>query len=610
MVTASAVTLSDYYEHFLNSKGWSSRRFIKDAIYAIDGEWNQKDVFIIEAPTGYGKSSISISVSLYSLNEEMKSIIAFPLRTLLEDQYEKFREVIGENSLGKSYMHHAESKYLIKPVTLTTIDTLSMTLFGMAPEEFKKVVKFWSGTSSGSLGHYLFSHSSIILSNLVFDEVHLLFDSTKSLNFLMLLIEYAVKSGQKLILMSATLPSAFLRFLKGYRISSISEYLDNKMRIINFSEESVDEFVERRKKKRYNITVEGLREEEKFEEIIKKFYELKEKGVKKAIMVFNEVDDAKELYGRLIRKGFAKDKMVLLHSRFNEDDREKKELKLKRLKTMEDEYLIIATQTIEAGVDISSDLLITELAPANSLIQRLGRFLRYEDENEGEVYIWYEADDRGELKRCPTTKYKVYDWELTKKTLEWIKQRCEVDHSNKKLTFTASNSNINFHLPQSYKCLIDYVYTVDDFKVKQDEIEDFLNIFNSIEKLSVRALDKYVELEGSFVRDSLLVSVIPKSMLNMIKTENNAIKRIKDLSRYAIPVSLEQLKKVSVTHVIKLDVEKDCKKEIGVLSEVPKDLAQLLGSGKTGSLIRKLLKLHISILVVDGEYDEDVGLIW
>jgi len=609
MVTAPAVNLSEYYEHVLKSKRWSSRHFIKEAISAMEKEWNQKDIFIIEAPTGYGKSTISISVSLYSLNEELKSIIVFPLRTLLEDQHAKFSEVIRENLLGKRYMHHAESKYLVKPVTLTTIDTLSLTFFGIPPEELEKVVKFWNGTSSGSLGHYLFSHSSIILSNLILDEVHLLFDSTKSLNFLVLLIEYAVKSGQKLILMSATLPSAFIRFLESYRLSSISEYLNNKMRIISFCGELIDnEFVEKRKKKRYNITIEGLKEEEKFEEIIKKFYEFKGKGVKKTIIIFNEVEDAKELYKRLTEKSFTKDKMVLLHSRFNEDDRKKKELKLRELR-MEDEYLIIATQTIEAGVDISSNLFITELAPANSLIQRLGRFLRYEDEKEGEVYIWYEADEKGELKKHSTTKYKVYDWKLTKRTLEWLEQRCEATYSNKRITWTASNSNINFHLPGSYKCLIDYVYTIDGFKVKRDEIENFLNIFDDIENLSIKALDKYIELEGSFIRDSLMVSVIPKSMLNVIRTENNVVK-IEELNNKAIPVSLEQLKRFSVIGVIKLGVEKEGVKEVGVLSEVPKDLIHLLRSGKIQPLLRKMLKSRIITLVVDGEYNEEVGLVW
>jgi CRISPR-associated endonuclease/helicase Cas3 len=40
------------------------------------------------------------------------------------------------------------------------------------------------------------------------------------------------------------------------------------------------------------------------------------------------------------------------------------------------EKIIIATQAIEAGVDISSRPLITELAPWSSLVQRFGRTIQ------------------------------------------------------------------------------------------------------------------------------------------------------------------------------------------------------------------------------------------
>ena len=50
---------------------------------------------------------------------------------------------------------------------------------------------------------------------------------------------------------------------------------------------------------------------------------------------------------------------------------------------------------IGAGVDISNSF-ITEIAPANSLIQRLGRFLKY-NEKAGRIIIWYEGEN-GKIK--------------------------------------------------------------------------------------------------------------------------------------------------------------------------------------------------------------------
>ncbi|MBN1210265.1 MAG: DEAD/DEAH box helicase [Myxococcaceae bacterium] len=48
--------------------------------------------------------------------------------------------------------------------------------------------------------------------------------------------------------------------------------------------------------------------------------------------------------------------------------------------------IIIATQVVEAGVDLSARLLVTELAPWPSLVQRFGRAARYEGDS-GEVVV-------------------------------------------------------------------------------------------------------------------------------------------------------------------------------------------------------------------------------
>ncbi len=48
--------------------------------------------------------------------------------------------------------------------------------------------------------------------------------------------------------------------------------------------------------------------------------------------------------------------------------------------------IIVATQVIEAGVDLSAQLLVTDLAPWSSLVQRFGRCARYEGES-GDVVV-------------------------------------------------------------------------------------------------------------------------------------------------------------------------------------------------------------------------------
>lgn len=74
---------------------------------------------------------------------------------------------------------------------------------------------------------------------------------------------------------------------------------------------------------------------------------------------------------------------LLLHSRFFSSDRRDKQSKLKEAD------FILATQVIEAGVDISCNVLLTELAPVNAIVQRAGRCARFSDES-GTVHV-YEA---------------------------------------------------------------------------------------------------------------------------------------------------------------------------------------------------------------------------
>jgi len=56
--------------------------------------------------------------------------------------------------------------------------------------------------------------------------------------------------------------------------------------------------------------------------------------------------------------------------------------------------IVVSTQVLEAGIDFSAELLLTESAPADCLVQRAGRCARYEGE-EGEMIIFPVDDEKG-----------------------------------------------------------------------------------------------------------------------------------------------------------------------------------------------------------------------
>lgn len=112
---------------------------------------------------------------------------------------------------------------------------------------------------------------------------------------------------------------------------------------------------------------------------------------KKVLVVLNTVQAACRVY-EIIKEdlGDSKIKILLLHSRFTQRRRQE----LERLAV--DEYMpnrshnmasepciIVTTQVVEASVDIDADMLLTEPAPADSLVQRMGRVYRRYARSEG-----------------------------------------------------------------------------------------------------------------------------------------------------------------------------------------------------------------------------------
>lgn len=96
------------------------------------------------------------------------------------------------------------------------------------------------------------------------------------------------------------------------------------------------------------------------------------------LVVCNTVERASEAFEAL-QKQKPSAEVRLVHSRFRPADREawRDEFLNKAACRSGVERIIVATQVVEAGVDLSAGCLITELAPWPSLVQRFGRCARY-----------------------------------------------------------------------------------------------------------------------------------------------------------------------------------------------------------------------------------------
>lgn len=133
------------------------------------------------------------------------------------------------------------------------------------------------------------------------------------------------------------------------------------------------------------------------------------------LVICNRVRRAQALYDVLKSKA----NRLLVHSRFRAGDRAELNQKLLSQNLA---GIVIATQAIEAGVDISAQYLFTELSPWSSFVQRVGRCNRKGeyDAATGEAIVYW--IDFADLSEDTVRPYTVDTLAQTRELLQQLEQ--------------------------------------------------------------------------------------------------------------------------------------------------------------------------------------------
>lgn len=107
------------------------------------------------------------------------------------------------------------------------------------------------------------------------------------------------------------------------------------------------------------------------------------------LVILNRVDRAQDLYSAL---GAGDSERLLLHARFRAVERRAIEECLQQSPGAGGR-IVVATQAVEAGIDLDSRVLFTELAPWPSLVQRFGRCNRAGSFDDARVF-WIDLDEQ------------------------------------------------------------------------------------------------------------------------------------------------------------------------------------------------------------------------
>ncbi len=319
---------------------------------------------VIEIPTAGGKTEATIIPYLYQfISNDWKVprlIYVLPTRSLVEKQAERIRNYIKKILEMKRYPKDKveelskkmvqveygleETHAFLGYVVLTTWDTF---LYGLAAHR--------------TVGdRFTFPCGAIAQSLVVFDEIQMYQDESLYMPRLIgLVVKRLVEANVPLVFMTATLPTELRKILGIHDEEPITVNPEDTKKpergevVVEFKEKLSDEKLSNEIKKALNER-------------------------KKVLIIKNTVNSAIEVYEKVKRLGNS----LLLHSRFTVEDRAEKEKKI------DNAEIIVATQVVEAGLDLPNvGLVITDLAPLDALIQRIGRCARRKGERGKAIVV-------------------------------------------------------------------------------------------------------------------------------------------------------------------------------------------------------------------------------
>lgn len=282
------------------------------------------------------------------------------LRVALDD------ELPPEKARAAALANSNAARKIYAPVKVTTIYQLLDIFFGR---------KFFE------VGMLELTDSLVI-----FDEIHA-YDG-HALGLILVLLKYLCQLNARIFIMTATLPSKLQE-----KLQKAAEITDGQEIRLTFEDPLLAEV--RRKVIFNDLLIED------FVDQIRQFVQ----AGKKTVVVCNTVKKAIHMWELL-----SEFQPLLVHSRFTLGDRAKRETK----ENIGNCRLVIATQVIEVSLDVSFEVMFTELAPADSLLQRFGRVNRHGEADPNYLGLCYIASGADAGSR------RIYDPELLDRTRTYL----------------------------------------------------------------------------------------------------------------------------------------------------------------------------------------------
>lgn len=351
------------------------------------------NVAFAEAPTGAGKSNLAMNCSLKLLDKNINKIFyVYPFNTLVEQNYDTLEKIYGKTDIFKSiavinsitpiplngtrkfwenldkeenekFYQKAllDRQFLNYPFILTTHVNLFQIMFGCERE--------------AAISFYQLAGSVVVL-----DEIQS-YKNVLWTEIMMFLQCYSRLLNMKIIIMSATLPK--LDMLTG-----------NHEKVVNLIENPEKYFQDARFKKRVALSYELLYPDKKteIEELYAHVLGQAQKG-RKLLMEFITKTSAEKFYHMLTESGREDLQIFCMTGDDNQIDRKRI---LREMDTADKDkaVILVATQVVEAGIDIDMDIGYKDISKLDSEEQFIGRINR-NFKRKGVVYFFDMDNESG-----------------------------------------------------------------------------------------------------------------------------------------------------------------------------------------------------------------------
>lgn len=515
----------------------------------------------IDAPTGSGKT-LTMLGSAFKIREYLRSeknlepqiIYALPFISIIEQNYRVFKDVIekvkGEVGDDVLLEHHHLADEVFEMSNEKEIDYNKSSF--LIENWYSEIVvtTFFQLFKSvfTNKNHLLKKYNKLTNSIILIDEIQAVPPGLYTLirDCLKILSE---KFGSYIILATATKPKLNKKHdSKEKKLTSFKLFDQD-------DSEYIDDLLMNKYFNRYKVATSHLNERitlNDLEDILKDAVELKN-----FMVVLNTISNTKRIYEKLEKDlKFDNFEIIYLSTSIPPKTRSQRIKKVSEHIDDNNRFILVTTQLIEAGVDISVERIYRDLAPLDKIAQTAGRTNRNNEKNFSKVLLFELVDEKND--DYPYCRY-IYSDLLIEKTRKKLKDYGDV---------IEEQTLINDILPKYFESvvndtsqgksqdkvdfsqqinLLNHKKIENNFKLIKDDLPE-ISCFIIDDQESMKLWGKYVEISESEIND--LEDFFEK------KKKFSRIKRSFNRQIVTLRVSSEEEKK-DISHKIKFHSELD-----------------------------------------------------